>query len=220
MSRPDPDRRARALAAEGLAADDPTGWFERLYAEARTGDAVVPWDRGSPHQLLAEWAAAHRPEGAGKRALVVGCGLGRDSEFVAGLGFGTVAFDVSETAVRTARDRHPDSPVEYTRADLLAPPAQWSRAFDLVVESMTVQSLPDEIRPAAIAAVPEFVAPGGTLLVIAAAREPGEPADGPPWPLTRAEIDAFATGGLEPVRVEDVPATDEFVRRWRAELQR
>ena len=77
-----------------------------------------------------------------------------------------------------------------------------------------------QLRPAAIAAVPEFVAPGGTLLVIAAAREPGEPADGPPWPLTRAEIDAFVTGGLEAVRVEDVPATDEFVRRWRAELRR
>lgn len=217
MGRPDPDARARALAAEALAADDPTGWFERLYAEARSGAAVVPWDRGSPHQLLAEWAA---PAGAGKRALVVGCGLGRDAEFVAGLGFGTVAFDLSETAVRTARDRHPDSAVEYRQADLLAAPAQWRRAFDLVVESMTVQSLPAELRPAAIAAVPEFVAPGGTLLVIAAAREPDEPADGPPWPLTRAEIDAFATGGLELVRVEDVPATGEAARRWRAEYRR
>lgn len=220
MSTPDPDRRARALAAEGLAADDPSGWFERLYAEARTGDAVVPWDRGSPHQLLAEWAEAHRPDGAGKWALVVGCGLGRDSEFVAGLGFGTVAFDVSETAVRTARDRHPDSPVEYRQADLLAPPEEWRRAFDLVVESMTVQSLPAAIRPDAIAAVPEFVAPGGMLLVIAAAREADEPADGPPWPLTRAEIEAFATGGLEPVRIEDVPATEEVVRRWRVEFHR
>jgi hypothetical protein len=66
-----------------------------------------------------------------------------------------------------------------------------------------------------------LVAPGGTLVVVAAGREPGEPADGPPWPLTRGEIDAFATGGLEAVRVEDlrdVPGPGE--RRWRVELRR
>ena len=110
--------------------------------------------------------------------------------------------------------------MEYLQADLLAPPAQWRQAFDLVLESMTVQSLPAQVRPAAIAAVPQFVAPGGTLLVIAAAREPDEPVDGPPWPLTRAEIDAFAADGLEPAGIEDLPATDEFVRRWRAEFRR
>jgi hypothetical protein len=54
--------------------------------------------------------------------------------------------------------------------------------------------------------------------VIAAAREPGEAANGPPWPLTRAEIDAFAAGGLEPVRVEDF--RDVGIRWWRAELRR
>jgi hypothetical protein len=38
----------------------------------------------------------------------------------------------------------------------------------LVVESLTVQSLPRQLRAAAIARVREVVAPGGTLLVIAA----------------------------------------------------
>jgi hypothetical protein len=49
----DPDAYTRELAAASLAEDDPTGWFERLYTEAARGEAVVPWDRGSPHQLLA-----------------------------------------------------------------------------------------------------------------------------------------------------------------------
>jgi SAM-dependent methyltransferase len=161
---------------------------------------------------------ARRPDGHGRRALVVGAGFGDDAELVAGLGFETVAFDVSPSAIAAARRRHPGSDVRYVVADLLDPPAEWRAAFDLVVESLTAQSLPDPPRPRAIANVAAMVAPGGTLVVIAAAREPGEAANGPPWPLTRAEIDAFAAGGLEPVRVEDF--RDVGIRWWRAELRR
>lgn len=52
----DADHQADRLAAESLAVQDPTGWFECLYAEAEDGAAVVPWDRGAPHPLLVEWA--------------------------------------------------------------------------------------------------------------------------------------------------------------------
>jgi SAM-dependent methyltransferase len=203
-----------------MTADDPTGWFERLYAAARRGEAVVPWDRGGPHRLLVEWTGARRPDGAGRRAVVVGSGLGDDAEHVAGLGFDTVAFDVAPTAVAEARRRFPGSRVRYIVADLLEPPPEWRAAFDLVVESLTAQSLPGHVRPLAIANVARFVAPGGTLLVIAAARAEDERADGPPWPLTRAEVDAFAAGGpLEAVRVEDL-RDGASVRWWRAELRR
>jgi SAM-dependent methyltransferase len=222
VTGPDPgDEDAARLAAESLADRDVTGWFERLYAAAEEGDAVVPWDRGAPHRLLVEWAREHRPDAAGLRGIVVGCGLGDDAELVAGLGFDTVAFDVSPTAIRTARRRHPDSPVHYRVANLLDPPDGWQGAFDLVVESLTVQSLPDPPRPVAIANVASLVAPGGTLLVIASARDEGDPVDGPPWPLTRDEIDAFAAGGLDPVRIEDIPLSgDPSARRWRAEFRR
>src|SRR5258708_7714077 len=115
----DPDEQTRAIAAESLAAGDPTGWFERLYAAAQDGAAVVPWDRAAPSQLLVQWAQRRQITGVGRSALIVGCGLGRDAEYVAGLGYETVAFDISETAVRAARLRHPDSPVRYVVADLL-----------------------------------------------------------------------------------------------------
>lgn len=220
----DPDEHTRRLAAASLAAGDPLGWFERLYAQAAGGRAVVPWDRGDPHRLLAEWVEqGARAQGDGRHALVVGCGLGRDAEFLARLGYTTTAFDVSATAIRTARRRFPGSAVRYLVADLLDPPEAWVGAFDLVVESMTVQSLPDPPRRAAIGQVGRMVAPGGTLLVIAAGR--GETDDleegaGPPWPLTRAEVDAFATGDLRPQRIEDLrDPQDPTVRRWRAEFQ-
>ena len=37
-----PDEIARQLAAQAVAADDPTGWFERVYAAAEAGETQVP----------------------------------------------------------------------------------------------------------------------------------------------------------------------------------
>jgi len=204
-----------------VADDDATGWFEPLYAAAEAGDAVVPWDSGAPSALLVEWTAARRPDGRGARAVVVGCGLGDDAEHVAALGFETVAFDIAPTAVRGALRRFPDSAVDYVVADLLELPPEWRGAFDLVVEVITVQALPDPPRARAIACVASLVAPGGTLIVISGAREAGERVEGPPWPLTRAEVEAFATGGVEAVRIEELRAQPEpWSRRWRAEFRR
>ncbi|WP_431911847.1 methyltransferase domain-containing protein [Nonomuraea jabiensis] len=213
MTGRDPDADANRLAAESLAHGDPTGWFERLYAESAGGDAIVPWDSRSPHYLLTEWARPGR-----RRALVVGAGLGDDAEHLAGLGYETVAFDVSRSAVRLAQERFPGSEVRYQVADLLAPPPEWRHAFDLVVEIMTVQALPEPLHGRAIAAIAEFVRPGGTLLVIASGREEGGPAFAPPWPLTPSEIGAFATGGLERGKVEDL--RDGERHRWRATFHR
>jgi SAM-dependent methyltransferase len=204
------------LAAASLAAGDPTGWFETLYEQAAAGAAQVPWDRPEPSPLLVQWAERAGVSGAGRRAVVVGCGPGRDAEFVAGLGFATTAFDISATAVRMARDRHPGSPVDYRVADLLAAPPAWAAAFDLVVECNNVQALPRSLRDRAAAAVASFVAPGGTLLVVAAKATVAD-ADGPPWPLTRAELSSFGAGGLREVSVEEVAAPDgPFPVRWRA----
>lgn len=222
LAMTDPDQQATHLAAESLARDDPTGWFERLYAAADGGSAVVPWDRGAPHPLLLAWAQGRRLDGGGRRALVVGAGLGADAEFLGGLGFDTLAFDVSPTAVQLARRRFPDSHVRYLTADLLDPPPEWREAFDLVLESLTVQSLPDLPRPAAIGHIGQMVRPEGTLLVIATARDEQDgPVDGPPWPLTRAELDSFATGGVQAVRIEEFGGgASPEPHRWRAEFRR
>ncbi|MEV4516519.1 methyltransferase domain-containing protein [Dactylosporangium sp. NPDC049525] len=214
----EPDEYIRGLAADSLRRGDAVGWWDTLYVAARDGVTEVPWDRGGPHRLLASWSGAAR-DGTGRRAVVVGCGLGGDAEFLAGRGYATVAFDVSPAAVRAARERFPDSPVGYAVADLFDVPAAWRGGFDLVLESMTVQALPRDLRARAIAAVRDLVAPGGTLLVIAAAIEAGEEVDeGPPWPLTRADVAGFATAGLRLAALERI--TEPGFARWRAELVR
>ncbi len=57
------------MAAESIAADDPTGWFERVYAAAAAGQTAVPWDRGTPSRYLTQWAAARDLCGAGQGAV-------------------------------------------------------------------------------------------------------------------------------------------------------
>ncbi|MBC7303587.1 MAG: class I SAM-dependent methyltransferase [Nocardia sp.] len=215
-AQPPADRR---LAAQALASNDPTGWFEPLYAEAAAGTSAVPWDRDVPNPLLVDWLrSASLPQGA--RGLVIGCGYGTDAEFVAAQGIRTTAFDVSPTAIRGARARFPQSPVTYTVADLLNPPPSWRHAFDVVVESITVQSLPLDVRTAAVTNIGNLLAPGATLLVIADIAD--TPAtSGPPWPLTRADVDSFGTPELTLVRVETLPRPDApGLRRWRAEFHR
>lgn len=209
------DADASRFAGEALSRGEPTGWFEPLYAAASGGEAVVPWDLEAPHGLLPEWGRG--VDGSGRSALVVGCGYGRDAEFLASLGFRTTAFDISETAIRDARARHAGSTVDYVTADLLDPPAAWIGGFDLVLESITVQSMPLSLRAEATERVAAMVAPGGELLVISGIRAEGDDVDGPPWPLTRGEIDAFATGGLQPRRIEQEPLpANPDVRSWLA----
>ena len=202
MSADDDTRRLQAA--------NPTGWFEDLYAEAEAGTASVPWDVPHPQPQLVEWASGL--DGTGQRALVVGCGYGRDAEHLASLGFDVVAFDISPTGIAAVQARYPDSAVSYVVADLLNPPAEWHHAFDLVVENMTVQALPVELHAQATERVAWLT--GKTLLVLAVAREEGPIPDGPPWPLTPSEIKAFETDGLQAraVRRDEYRWTAEFVR--------
>jgi len=141
--------------------------------------------------------------GAGCRALKIGCGLGDDAEELARRGFEVTAFDVSKTAVEWCKKRFPESTVEYVVADLLKPPADWARAFDFVQESYTLQVLPADVREGAIKKIARFVAPGGSLLIVARGREAGDPPGTMPWPITREELGGFVRAGLEELSFED-----------------
>jgi len=215
-------RRAAELAAQHVSDGRPTGWFEPLYAAASGDAGKVPWADLAPNPGLLVWARrAGTTAYHGKRALVVGCGLGDDAEEVAGWGARVLAFDISPTAIAWARLRFPESRVSYEVGDLFSPPGSWARAFDFVFEAYTLQSLPRSVRPPAFDNLAGFVAPGGTLLVIARARDEREQVEGPPWPLAASELERFETSGLEAVRFEDY--VDEEVppqRRFRVQYER
>ena len=190
--------------------------FEAMYAGAEAGGDKPPWDYGAPRPELVEWADAQALVGGGREALVVGCGYGADAEFLASLGFRTTAFDFAPTAISGARRKYPASEVNYLVADVLDLPREWQGMFDLVVESLTVQSMPPEQHSAAARSIAALVAPEGTLLVLATTREEHSQVKGPPWPLTCAELEVFANGDLVMRRLERIGSG----AWWRAELSR
>jgi SAM-dependent methyltransferase len=202
----DPKRsRARELAASHLTRGDAIGWFEALYAEAAGNSSHVPWADLRPNPNLVEWLEENPVDAPGRLALVVGCGLGDDAEFLAQLGFRVTAFDVSPTAIGWCQRRFPGSTVNYEAGDLLDPPAAWRRAFDFALEAYTLQVLPCKLREEAMARLAEAVKPGGTLLVICRGRLPDDPEGQMPWPLLREELFALDRSGL---------AVDTFEELW------
>jgi SAM-dependent methyltransferase len=183
--------------------------YEAHYARAGSDFSAIPWAALAPHRSLVAWLPA--PGAPTGRALVVGCGLGDDAEFVAGRGWAVTAFDFSPTAIQRCRERFPSSPVDYVVADLFSPPAPWRGAFDLVVEIRTLQSMPPELRRPAEATIAALVAPGGRLFVHSFGAADGESFDGPPWPVTPSQLDALAEAGLERVEYSDEPVSRRAV---------
>jgi SAM-dependent methyltransferase len=206
---------AREIAHRHLNAGDPLGWFEELYSRAGEDTTIIPWVDLAPNPNLVQWL--DRQTSVSGLALKIGSGLGDDAEELARRGFETTAFDISPSAIGRSRTRFPDSPVSYIVADLFSAPRTWCGRFDLVLESYTLQVLPPDLRDRAVEAIASFVAPGGTLLVIARGRERNEPEGKMPWPLTREELALFQTSGLGEKSFEDyMDNEDPPVRRFRA----
>lgn len=210
----------RELAGLAIASGAPLSWYEQLYASAAAGTGLVPWDHREPTPILLtwlnEWLDRTRVR-KDARAIVVGCGYGDDAELVASYGLCTTAFDISDTAVQTARARHPATTVDYQQADLLTLPDRWLRSFDLVVESTTLQCLPPGYHLQAATGVGRLCASGGTVLVIARQPQPADP-PGPPWLLSELDVRHVGTDGLELIRVDSVAMNGGL--RWVAEFSR
>jgi 2-polyprenyl-3-methyl-5-hydroxy-6-metoxy-1,4-benzoquinol methylase len=193
-------------------------WFEAVYDLASDDPAGVPWADLAPHPLLAQWLAGQGFDSL--RAIDVGCGLGDNAEAIAAAGAKTTAFDLVERAIAWAKRRFPASAVDYRVADLFSLPQEWRSGFDLVHECYTLQALPGSLLGSAAHSLAYLVAPGGRLLVIARARDEEEIAQGPPWPLTRAQIVAVAVDGLRLETLDDIPAEGDRSRHWRAIFRR
>ena len=145
-----------------------------------------------------EWAEARGLDGSGLGAVVVGCGFGADAEYLSSLGFDVTAFDVAPSAVRAARRSGiPGARVHYVTADLLEFPAPWGEAFAFVFECADRAVAARRGAPAGDRQRRRgsWRRAGRCSCSPRRRDEADGPVDGPPWPLTRAEVESFATAG-------------------------
>ena len=214
--------RVRELSTAAYSRSDYTGWFETLYAEAQGNLDAIPWADRSVNPWLLDWTKRSQLSLQDLRVLVVGCGLGDDAEYLAGLGAKVTAFDLSPTAIDWCHQRFPTSQVNYQAIDLFAAPAEWKFGFDLVIEIYTIQALRANIRPNAIECIGNFVAIEGKLLVVCRGRDPEDACDNLPFPLTKDELNKFVDTGLMQLSFED--SIDHFdptpARRFRIVYER
>ena len=192
----------KSMANNSIDEQDPSGWFEPLYAAASGNTAQVPWAKNQAHLYLQQWLQEYLPETEGKSALVVGCGLGDDAELLASMGYHVTAFDISPTAIAWCKQRFPESQVNYLVADLFDLDPAWQHKFDFVFECRTVQALPLEVRSQVIEIISNLVAKNGTLLVVTRHREDNTIPEGPPWALSSAELAQFIESGLTEVKCD------------------
>lgn len=204
-----------ALAAEYRERGDPYGWFEEIYAKAGFDKDRIPWAAKGTNPHLVEWLLRGQ-ELRGRKALVVGCGLGDDAETLAHQGMLVTAFDVSRTAIAWCKERWPQSTVDYRVADLFQ--AEFA-PVDFVLEAHTLQALtPGPVREEAIRRISAMTE--RQLLILARGGEP-EDQQAIPWPLTRGELEGFARTGLREARFEDfLDARHPPIRRFRVEYAR
>jgi SAM-dependent methyltransferase len=206
----DARERTKELAEKFIEKGDAVGWFEALYAEAEGDNERIPWADLAPNKFLRRWAEKTNLRGDGRKALVVGCGLGDDARFLYDLDFDVTAFDISPTAIDWARKLHSETGIKFFVADLFSPPKDWYQAFDFVLEVYTIQPLPMEMRPQVIDAIANFVKfPGGKLAVVTRGREDDEQPLELPWALSRRDLSRFDVNGLKQIHFEEMMGDEE-----------
>ncbi|MBV9387235.1 MAG: hypothetical protein JOZ78_12500 [Chroococcidiopsidaceae cyanobacterium CP_BM_ER_R8_30] len=86
MTEPKNLERARQLFAKYAESGSPLSYFDALYQESQRNPHLIPWARLEPNPFLVSWVE-HKPRAwQGWRCLKIGCGLGDDAEYLAGLG--------------------------------------------------------------------------------------------------------------------------------------
>lgn len=211
------------LVDRHLEAGEPVAWFEPLYAAARRDPAMIPWARLAPHPYVSDWLDDPVTTPPGRRAVVVGCGLGDDAALLARRGYEVTAFDVAPTAVAWARRRFRGIDVDWRVVDLLDPPAELVGGFDLVVEVATVPSLPGVVRDVAMDAIARLAAPRGVVLAVTLVATDADVAsrwDGPPWAQSPSELATYRGSGLVRVALEHPDPDDDGGMEVRLTWQR
>lgn len=205
----DARERTKQIQSEFAERGDALGWFDALYKEAEGKNEKIPWADLKPNKFLVRFAEKTNLQGDGRKALVVGCGLGDDARFLSDSGFDVTAFDISPTAIEWARKLHKDTDIDFFVADLFNPPKEWFGAFEFVLEIYTIQPLPMEMRENVIDAISNFVELRGKLLVVTRGREDDEEPLELPWALSRKDLSRFEANNLRQIYFEEMFSEDD-----------
>jgi SAM-dependent methyltransferase len=209
------------------------GFWDGLYAAAQDG-----WDLGGASPPLEDWLASASgrfsspemapalPQSADTRGrarvAVPGAGRGHDARLLARRGYRVTAFDFSDAAVADARRLAVADGVEVAveQRDVFTLGQDYAGTFDGVWEYTCFCAIEPGRREEYVQVLHTILRPGGLLLAcFYPIREGG---DGPPFPVSRGDIDRALAGRFTVVRAGPPGRSAERRRdlEWLVEARR
>ena len=184
-------------------------FWDGLYAEGQDG-----WDLGEPTPALADWLDAggrFEPSAPRTRARVAvpGAGRGHDARLLARRGYRVTAFDFADAAVAEARRLAAGEGVDLTVAqrDIFTLADDHASAFDGVWEYTCFCAIDPARRDEYARLLHAIVRPGGLLLACFFPLRDGD--GGPPFPVTRGEIERVLAGRFTVLEAGPPPRSAE-----------
>jgi methyl halide transferase len=184
--------------------------------EARYQAGDMPWEKGGAAPPLVDWLGRNSISG---RILVPGCGSGHDVRALATAGAEPIGIDIAPSAI-TRAETHPRAGTErYRIENLFHLPPELSGVFDVVFEHTCFCAIEPLRRPDYVSAIVAALKPEGRVLAIFYL-DPGHdhPGEGPPFGVTREELDTLFLPHFELVD-EYVPAVSYPGREGREILR-
>ena len=137
--------------------------FQNVYEDAARADAYSRLEfPGTYFLAFRDLPALCERHAGGRRAVDFGCGAGRSTRFLRGLGFEVVGVDTSEDMIRRAREIEAGG--DYRRVE----PADFSGltegAFDLVLAAFTFDNIPQGQKVHHLRGLAQLLAVEGRIL--------------------------------------------------------
>jgi SAM-dependent methyltransferase len=148
----------------------------------------TPWDKGYAAPPLAEFVSRFRVKG---KVLVPGCGAGHDVRLLAKGGAEVLGLDVAPGAVKKAQDFPVVGSEKYELGNFLHLAEQHTGAYDWLVEHTLLCALDPVERSAYAESARAVLKPGGRFLAVFYRKVADYDGQGPPHPISGAEIDAL-----------------------------
>jgi SAM-dependent methyltransferase len=194
--------------------NDPVFW------EAHYEGGSDRWELGRPTPPLVEYLARTPPPRG--RVAVPGCGRGHDVRLFARLGYEVRGFDFAPRAVSVARAlaERERLTVVIEERDVFGLGAEYAAFFDGVWEYTCFCAIDPVRRPEYVEVVATILKPGGWFLACFFPLREG--AGGPPFPVTRGEVERLFTPhfALEEAYVPETSADGRAALEWLVRARR
>jgi len=145
--------------------------FSNVYDDAERAAAYARLEfPGTYHLAFRDIPALLAAHVHGRAALDFGCGTGRSTRFLRGLGFEPVGIDIADRMIRLAREADPDG--EY----VLVPDGDYAalapRRFDLVFSAFAFDNIPDAThRATLLRGLGALLTPNGRIVLLGSTPE-------------------------------------------------